>query len=508
MTNQKSIIIIGAGMAGLSAGCYAQMNGFDSQIFEMGDKAGGVCTSWERGDYTINGSMHWLVGSAPNVKMHQMWLELGAIQDKMLVNHDLFFVLKGSNGKDFHFYTNIDKLESYLNETAPEDKEEIADFIKAIRTFIEYDLPTEKAQELFGLFDGLKLIFTEFPMLMEAIKWSRISIAEFVKRLKNPLLKTAFLAFWHPEMVMTTIIVTLAWLHKRTAGYPMGGSGAFIQSVVERYEKLGGYIDYHSKVEKIITYDDNAVGIQLDNGKQYFADYIISAADGYTTIFKMLEGKYIDDTIKQVYTCFKPFPSIFYIALGIDEAFDELESTVVGYNLALPKPLQIGNTVHERATVQIYNFDPTLAPKGKTLMTCFLATDYDFWEELYHHREQYEAEKDKVLSNFIENLLHHFPHIADKIEMKDCATPMTYKKYTGNFRGSYEGWLPTPEASKIHIKKTLPNLHRFYMIGHWVETGGGLPPAAMSGRNVIQLICHKENKKFKSYISSVEAVMI
>ena len=54
----KSIIIIGAGIAGLSAGCYAQMNGYGTQIFEMHDKPGGLCTSWERQGYTFNGSIH------------------------------------------------------------------------------------------------------------------------------------------------------------------------------------------------------------------------------------------------------------------------------------------------------------------------------------------------------------------------------------------------------------------------------------------------------------------
>jgi phytoene dehydrogenase-like protein len=40
----KKIIVIGAGIAGLSAGCYARMNGYDAEIYEMHDKAGGLCT--------------------------------------------------------------------------------------------------------------------------------------------------------------------------------------------------------------------------------------------------------------------------------------------------------------------------------------------------------------------------------------------------------------------------------------------------------------------------------
>jgi phytoene dehydrogenase-like protein len=45
----RSVLIIGAGVSGLSVGCYLQMNGFDTEIFEMHDRPGGVCTAWKRG---------------------------------------------------------------------------------------------------------------------------------------------------------------------------------------------------------------------------------------------------------------------------------------------------------------------------------------------------------------------------------------------------------------------------------------------------------------------------
>ena len=48
------------------------------------------------------------------------------------------------------------------------------------------------------------------------------------------------------------------------------------------------------------------------------------------------------------------------------------------------------------------------------------------------------------------------------------------------------------------MRKTLPGLDNFYMAGQWVEPGGGLPAVAMSGRNVIQIICKKEKKKFQT----------
>jgi uncharacterized protein with NAD-binding domain and iron-sulfur cluster len=47
---EKSIAIIGAGVAGLAAGCYGRMNGYRTNIFEMHAGPGGLCTSWRRGD--------------------------------------------------------------------------------------------------------------------------------------------------------------------------------------------------------------------------------------------------------------------------------------------------------------------------------------------------------------------------------------------------------------------------------------------------------------------------
>ncbi len=59
----EKIIIIGAGISGLSAGCYARMNGYDAEIYEMDSKPGGLCTAWKRKGYTIDGCIHWLTAS-------------------------------------------------------------------------------------------------------------------------------------------------------------------------------------------------------------------------------------------------------------------------------------------------------------------------------------------------------------------------------------------------------------------------------------------------------------
>jgi phytoene dehydrogenase-like protein len=59
----KRVIVIGGGIAGLSAGCYSAMNDFDVRIFEMHGIPGGLCTAWKKKEYTFDLCVHWLVGA-------------------------------------------------------------------------------------------------------------------------------------------------------------------------------------------------------------------------------------------------------------------------------------------------------------------------------------------------------------------------------------------------------------------------------------------------------------
>ena len=85
-----TLIIIGAGIAGLAAGCYAQMNGYRSQIFELHNLPGGLCTAWERKGYVFDGCIHYLFGSGAGQPFHRMWEELGAVQGRRIVHHTEF----------------------------------------------------------------------------------------------------------------------------------------------------------------------------------------------------------------------------------------------------------------------------------------------------------------------------------------------------------------------------------------------------------------------------------
>ena len=131
------------------------------------------------------------------------------------------------------------------------------------------------------------------------------------------------------------------------------------------------------------------------------------------------------------------------------------------------------------------------------MMTVRLQTRHEFWMSLKRSDPQrYRAEKKRLVQEIIAILDQRFPGLAAAVERSDIATPATFVRYTGNWQGSYEGWLPTPAVLGRPISNTLPGLKNFYMAGHWVVAGGGLPSAALAGRYAAQLVCAQNKKKF------------
>jgi len=132
----QSVIVVGAGVAGLSTGCYAQMNGYHAMIFETHAIPGGVCTTWKRKGYAIDGCMHWLTGTAPGEVFHPMWEELGVVQNLTVVNHDEYARIVGDGDDILMVYSDIDRLEQHMKEASPEDSDVIEQFANGVRTCI------------------------------------------------------------------------------------------------------------------------------------------------------------------------------------------------------------------------------------------------------------------------------------------------------------------------------------------------------------------------------------
>jgi phytoene dehydrogenase-like protein len=191
-----------------------------------------------------------------------------------------------------------------------------------------------------------------------------------------------------------------------------------------------------------------------------------------------------------------PYAPLLYVGLGIADRLEGIPQVGSGISFPLDPKVEIDGKARDRLSVTVYNFDRSLAPTGKTLAIVSISADYDRWKALREDPARYRAEKELAAERVIDALEQRIPGIRAKVEMRDVATPVTWERYTGNWRGSYEGWLMSAKSFGKQMSKTLPGLSDFYMVGQWVAPGGGLPPAVSTGRHVIQMLCRADNKPF------------
>lgn len=492
----KSIIIIGAGIGGLATGCYANMNGYESKIFELHDLPGGLCTSWKRKGYTFDGCIHWLVGSGEESGLNRLWKELGVAQGRQFVNHSEYTRLTHEDGKTLIIYTDPDQMKKHLKELSTDDADVIEEWYSAVCQLRRFNMPLDIKG--MSLKDILSLFRTAIPFLMVFRKYRKVSIMEFASKFKDPFIRQWLpKTFGHKDFPVIFFFLTLAWMNAGNAGYPIGGSLELSRSMEKRYLNLGGSIRYKAPVEKIITKDNRAIGVRLQNGTEYFADYVVSAADGYNTIFKLLDGKYLNNKFRRLYNEQPIFSPIIQVSLGVNRDLSSLPRSQV---YTLSAPIMIAGEERHLFGFRHFCFDPTVAPPGKSVIIVMFESNYDYWARLRTDKSNYLSEKELITDKVVDQLEKVLPGIREQIEIVDVTTPITYERYTGNWQGSMEGWRPTVMNKGLRISKTLPKLKNFYMVGQWVEPGGGVPPAAMSGRKVIKAICNLDRKKFMTKI--------
>src|SRR5581483_10126725 len=276
----------------LCAAVYARKSGYDVEVLEMGQNPGGLATSWPRGEYTFEACLHWLLGSNPNDHMYSRWQEIFDIGQLKFVDPEEYARLETEHGESLSIYTNVDRMETELLQRAPQDASEIRHLASAIRKLAKLPLP-EPDEPVLSLLRSLPAL----PLLRE---FSRLSIQDYGRRFTHPLLRQ-FFEGQLAELSAIALVFSLAWMSNRNAGYAIGGSQAIIRLIADNLARLGGHLRLGAKVHKILVERDRAVGVQLATGETIPADWVISAADGHSTIYDLLGARYADRIIDEMY---------------------------------------------------------------------------------------------------------------------------------------------------------------------------------------------------------------
>jgi phytoene dehydrogenase-like protein len=422
--------------------------------------------------------VHWLVGSKKGADLNDWWREVFDI-DQLEFYESAIQSVTEHGRSSITIYRDNDALERELLSKAPEDAQALKAFMRDVRRLTRFRLPMDD-----NFLQKIISYTRAIPYLPLLSRTSKITVGDYGKRFTNPLLRSNFQGTLS-DLSEIAILFSFAWMNSGNGGYPVGGSLRMIALIEKNYRKLGGDIRFNTRVKRIDVKDERATGVELEDGETINADIVISAADAHSTLFDMLGEQYLDEKTKMRFKTLRPFPSYLMVSFGVAREFAGEPELL---SILLDEPIRIDDrTVLDRASYRIFNYDPNLAPRGKTAIVSFIPTyNYEYWARLKETSPaKYESEKKRVAEKIIDIFDNRYPGSRDKIEVVDVASPATVFRYTNNWQGSMEGWLITPTTGARQLPSAVPGIRNFYMVGQWISPGGGLPSGLITARNVI-----------------------
>lgn len=512
---KRSVVVIGAGIAGLSAAVYLQRSGFDVTIYEQHEIPGGLSTSWSRKGYLFEGGMHWLTGSSEKLVLNRVWKETGALKENNPVRYREPLYTLIDEKTEIRLYRDIDKMRKEFIDAAPEDRKAIEGLCRDIKTFLPVhfvlrDIPWIKTKS--PTIPTLKELLPMAPAAIPALYLRNVSYDDYLSRFKNKKLRALLHSVIGTRFNALSLVYTLASFASGDCGYPEGGSLRLAQNIADTFASLGGKIVYRTKVLGIVTEGRRISGVKIARTKAgalpYTADgfdhpaenseteivksdFVVAAFDTRRAVDSLFAKPLEERWAKQMRKIVTTEQNMF-IALGIKA---DLSNRPTGPVLLLDEPLEAAGLRFTEIRLNNYAGYANHAPEGCTALTCLLlGGSYDWWKAKKADGTYRQCKKE-IIDKFIKIIESRFPETKGAIEVTDMATPLTYERYTASFEGSWMSvWKPRDPMFILPAKsKTVRGL---YFASERSMMPGGLIIAGWAGRRAAQTICKDTRTEF------------
>ena len=490
--NGRRIAIIGGGIAGLCAAVYGLKCGYQVEVLEMHDMAGGLAMSWRRGGYTFETCLHWLFGSKPGADLHAQWQEIFDIERLTFVNPDEFLRIEDENGDSLNLYSDVDRLEAELLRCAPQDAAAIRDMTRDVRSLSKFKMLDPSG----GLADNWLNLLRDAPIFPSLARLSKITSREYGSRFSDPRLRSFFGEGEMGKLSAIAMIFSLAWRNGGNAGYPIGGSQAMIRLIEEKIASLGGKIRFGARVERILVEHGAAVGVALEDGTSVMADWVISAADGHSTIFEMLGGKYLNPGLTKAYERDGTVP---FVSAGVSGRGDGPERAATDGNQAAESATGSGSRHKAQSSVvPLFQLRPDLCSGGQDSGHVFSSDEQLFVLDRAAPEQSCRIQGretpcggggDRDSGQRV--CLRSAGHRGGGCFHAGLCDPL-YRQLERKHGGVADCAGHRGQAAAEYSR----GLRRFLMVGQWVMPGGGLPSGPMTARPALKAICKEDHVPF------------
>ncbi len=489
------VIVIGAGIGGLTAAALLQERGISTTVFEKNRFAGGSCSSFEREGYTFDAGASVFYGFGDNerggtLNLHtrifrKLQIEVKTVPDPVQIHYHL------PKGFDIPAYYDRKSFLDQLSARFPHEAEGINRFYRELDEVytIIGSLPAGSLEDL------THLASIGFNHPLKAISLAMKTFRSMGKTAREHIRDEELLRFidieaysWAVQDAVSTPLVNagicLADRHHGGINYPLGGSGAIAAALVRGFEKFGGKIRFNSGVTDILVENGVARGVRLADGSEHFAKTVISNATVWDTFNRL-----IDDSRYQVEEeRFLMAPSWFQLYLGVDGAVipkdfyvhhilvDEWES----YN----RP---GGTIYCSVPSIL---DPSLAPAGRHSVHAFVTAEMEDWEQFERGSSAYRDAKESLAASLLKRMERFMPGLSEAIELKVLASPLTLERYLNRYKGSY-GPLLKPGQHILQKPQNTTPVKNLFAVGDSAFPGQGVIAVTYSAVSCASSVARK-----------------
>ncbi|MGW2696416.1 phytoene desaturase family protein [Streptomyces sp. NPDC001296] len=479
MSVDYDVIVIGAGNAGLAAAATLQRGGRRTLLVERHNVPGGAATSFVRGRFEFEVSLHQLGGMGGPGPLREILDEMDVTRRLRLIQDDELYRTVVPGVLDVTLPADWQGAVEVLDNHYPGNRAALTRFLGIVRDVGLWQLTAranlhrlkEQTEWLSGLSDVRRYGLRTFREVLD----------EFFT---DERLKFVLSSYWSyngqlPSRMSFMDMARLLALFIETKPYQIvGGSQALSSAMLESFLEGGGEVRFNTSVDKIVTRGGRAVGVRLDDGETVSCRLVVSNAPSSTTYTRLLDPADVPAGVLRDLGSRRMGPSATALYLGLDAPAAELgfstatnfltadldERTVArGMRSLEPAPFLLASC---------YDVRPTgFAPPGASQVNLVTIQYADPWEAV--PVRDYQEAKSAYAASLLDLLKAIAPGVRDVIEEAEIATPVTFKRYLSQPGGAIYGFdQDAMDSWLFHEDDLKPNVPGLVLVSNWVTAGG------------------------------------